>query len=103
MPEPQPDLSDIAPDQSHLNQMGKEVVASLCFDALRLAPDGYGVRVEVEGFKQSRAAWDAARLANALEVYGETSPAIAELIEQIDRESTKTAGFPLPNRIRRKS
>ena len=97
----QPDTSDIAPDSSHLNQMGALLVATLCMDALRIAGSSVHVRTEVEGFKQSRSAWDATRLANALWFFEQGHPESAALVETIDREAEKTAGFPLPNKARR--
>lgn len=95
------DTSGIAKDDARFNQMGAFLVATLCFDALKLAESSERIRTCVEAFKESRSAWDATELANALYAWEPGHPAVSALVETIDREATQTAGFELPNKIRR--
>src|SRR5262245_30997001 len=97
----EPDTSDISPDHPHLNQMDALLVATLCMEALRIAGQSPHVKMEVDGFKESRSAWDATRLANALFFWEPGHPETAALIERLDQEATQVAGFELPNKCRR--
>ena len=99
----QAETEDIGPDHPHLHQLGREVVASLCFESLRLAGSSTHVKLEVEAFKQSRTAWDATRLSNALWFFDPGHPDVADLVATIDREAEACAGFTLPNKMRRAS
>lgn len=94
----QPDTSDIGPDEANLTQMGTELVAALCFDALRIAASSARVKSAVEDFKESRTPWDATELGNSLWSFDPGHPAVAALVETIDREAERCAGLPLPNR-----
>lgn len=97
----QPLPTDLGPDHPHLNQMGTDVVAALCFQALNIAWSSNHVKLEVEGFKQSRSAWDGARLANALCAFDPGHPDVVDLVRAIDRATEEAAGIPLPNRKNR--
>ena len=93
-------IEDLSATPSHLTQMGSALVASLCFDALRIAGSSQHVRLEVEGFKISRTPWDATRLANAIWVWDPGNFTVVELVARIDREAEACAGMPLPNHRR---
>lgn len=92
------DISDVGEDTANVKQMGRLLVASLCMDALRIAPSSARVKSAVEDFKESRSPWDATELGNSLWSFDPGNPAIADLIRLIDWEAEKVAGLPLPNR-----
>ena len=93
-----PDTSDLGPDIPHLRQMGSDVVASLCFESLRIGGSSTHVRLEVEAFKLSRTPWDATRLSNALWAYDPGHPEVVDLVHRIDGEAEGCAGMAVPNK-----
>lgn len=89
-------------DTPHLRQMPEDEVNAFCDRVIAAFPDSYGLRLEAEGFRQSRTPWDATRLANILDIENETSPAVGELIGEIDRAAEACAGLVPPNRLARR-
>ena len=94
----QPDTADLGPDNPALNQMGRDLVAALCFESLRIAHSSPAVKSAVQAFRDSRTPWAATELANALVVWDPGNPNTADLIETLYREADACAGFPLPNK-----
>jgi hypothetical protein len=94
----QPDTTDLGPDTANIKQMGRDLVASLCFEALRIAGSSARVKSAVEDFKESLTPWDGTELGNAIWSFDPGHPDVATLVETIDREAEACAGLPLPNR-----
>ena len=85
-------------DIPHLRQIAQASVDTLVQRAIQLAPDSYTIRLEAHAFKESRTPWDATRLGNALWHHAERTPAVTELVRDIDVAAEDCAEFVPPNR-----
>ncbi len=90
-------------DTPHLRQIPQSTVDELCDRAAEFSKFNYTVRLEVEGFRESRTPWDATRTANALSNVSDTSDDLAALVRDIDAAAEACARAVPANRMKRRA